>query len=105
MFKRISVEEAHSLITDAAAQIADIRDEISYEAAHITGAIHLSNSNLQDFIEHCDPQRCTVVYCYHGISSQSAAAYLCEKGFCEVYSLDGGFEAWHAAYGTNDQAK
>ncbi len=35
--------------------------------------------------------------CYHGISSQGAAQYLVNQGFEEVYSVDGGFEAWHRA--------
>ncbi len=33
--------------------------------------------------------------CYHGISSQGAAQYLINQGFDAVYSVDGGFEAWH----------
>ena len=36
--------------------------------------------------------------CYHGNSSQSAAAYLVGQGFSEVYSVDGGFELWRATY-------
>jgi rhodanese-related sulfurtransferase len=39
-----------------------------------------------------------IVSCYHGNSSQGAAAYLVGQGFSEVYSLDGGFELWHATY-------
>jgi thiosulfate sulfurtransferase len=35
-----------------------------------------------------------IVCCYHGISSQQAAQFLIHQGFEEVYSLDGGFEAW-----------
>ena len=30
--------------------------------------------------------------------SQSAAAFLNEKGFDEVYSLDGGFEYWRGCF-------
>jgi thiosulfate sulfurtransferase len=40
------------------------------------------------------------VVCYHGNSSQSAAAYLVSQGFSEVYSLDGGFELWRTTYPT-----
>lgn len=39
-----------------------------------------------------------VVVCYHGISSQNAAQYLHEQGFDDVYSLDGGFQAWREAH-------
>jgi thiosulfate sulfurtransferase len=35
-----------------------------------------------------------VVYCYHGQTSQGAAAYLLDQGFREVYSVIGGFERW-----------
>ncbi|MGL5628515.1 MAG: rhodanese-like domain-containing protein, partial [Plesiomonas shigelloides] len=35
-----------------------------------------------------------IVMCYHGNSSQGAAQYLVNQGFDEVYSLNGGFEAW-----------
>jgi len=40
------------------------------------------------------------VVCYHGNSSQSAAAYLISQGFSDVYSLDGGFELWRGTYPT-----
>ena len=35
-----------------------------------------------------------VVYCHHGIRSQSAAALLERSGVKEVYSLAGGIDAW-----------
>jgi thiosulfate sulfurtransferase len=35
------------------------------------------------------------VYCYHGNSSQSAAAYLAEQGFEATFSIDGGYETYH----------
>ncbi|CRR54182.1 Thiosulfate sulfurtransferase GlpE [Pseudomonas aeruginosa] len=39
-----------------------------------------------------------MVVCYHGNSSQSAAAYFIQQGFSDVYSLDGGFELWRSVY-------
>lgn len=79
-----------------AVQIVDIRDDESYAAGHIDKAFHLHNSNLQQFIMEADPDKPTLVYCYHGHMSQGAAAYLAEQGFADTYSLDGGFEAWSA---------
>ena len=38
--------------------------------------------------------RPVIVYCHHGIRSQSAAAYLDRTGIKEVYSLTGGIDAW-----------
>ncbi|MBL2893588.1 thiosulfate sulfurtransferase GlpE, partial [Klebsiella pneumoniae] len=36
-----------------------------------------------------------MVMCYHGNSSKGAAQYLLQQGFDKVYSVDGGFDAWH----------
>ncbi|EGH30312.1 thiosulfate sulfurtransferase, partial [Pseudomonas syringae pv. japonica str. M301072] len=47
---------------------------------------------ISDFIREADLDKPLVVVCYHGNSSQSAAAYLVGQGFSDVYSVDGGFE-------------
>jgi thiosulfate sulfurtransferase len=98
MFKRISATDAHALLLTGNAQIVDIRDEMSYQNAHVEGALNLNNTNLQSFIESADPDRPLLVYCYHGISSQSAAEFLSQKGFEEVYSIDGGFDACNGLF-------
>ncbi|MCE9686199.1 MULTISPECIES: thiosulfate sulfurtransferase GlpE [Shewanella] len=79
-------------------QIVDIRDPASFEAGHIQGATHLNNENLAHFIADADMDKPLVVVCYHGMSSQNAAQYLHEQGFDQVYSLDGGYSAWHEAH-------
>lgn len=96
-FKRIDVDTARALLAEAPGnglQIVDVRDEGSYAAAHIAGALHLDNTTLAEFLESADADKPLLVYCYHGNMSQGAAAYFAEKGFTEAYSLDGGFEAW-----------
>jgi len=105
MFKRISATDAHNLLLSGNAQVVDIRDEMSYQSAHIKGALSLNNTNLQDFIENADPDRPVLVYCYHGISSQSAAEFLSQKGFEDVYSVDGGFEACQGLFAVESGGK
>ena len=46
------------------------------------------------FVSESDKDIPLIVCCYHGISSQGAAAYFAEQGFREVYSLNGGYDAW-----------
>ena len=96
-FKRIPPEQAQAL-REQGAVVVDIRDQPTYAAAHITGAQHLDNVNIADFIRAADLDAPLIVACYHGNSSQSAAAYLAHQGFAEVYSLDGGFELWRSQY-------
>ncbi len=52
---------------------------------------------MVQFMEQAEFDQSVLVMCYLGISSQGAAQYLVNQGFEEVYSVDGGFEAWHRA--------
>lgn len=96
-FTRISADQALALRSQGAV-VVDIRDPQSFAAGHISGSLHLDNHSLHDFIAKADFDKPLIVSCYHGNSSQSAAAYLAHQGFSEVYSLDGGFDGWRASY-------
>lgn len=96
-FKRISPQDAQALRENGAV-VVDIREPNVFAARHITGAKHLDNHSLHDFITQADLDAPVIVACYHGNSSQSAAAYLVSQGFSDVYSLDGGFELWKATF-------
>ncbi|MFD2640442.1 thiosulfate sulfurtransferase GlpE [Pseudomonas japonica] len=96
-FKRIPPEQAQAL-REQGAVVVDIRDPQAYASSHITGSSHLDNHSVADFIRNADLDAPTVVVCYHGNSSQSAAAYLVSQGFSNVYSLDGGFELWRSTF-------
>ena len=96
-FKRIPPEQAQAL-REKGAVVVDIRDPQAYASGHINGALRLDNQNIQDFIRAADLDAPLVVVCYHGNSSQSAAAYLVSQGFSDVYSLDGGFELWRGTF-------
>ena len=96
-FKRIPPEQAQAL-REQGAVVVDIRDPQSFAQGHISGSQHLDNHSLPDFIAAADLDAPLIVTCYHGHSSQSAAAYLAHQGFSAVYSLDGGFELWQSLY-------
>ncbi|MGE8068111.1 thiosulfate sulfurtransferase GlpE [Pseudomonas sp. NPDC089569] len=96
-FKRIAPEQAHALRAQGAV-VVDIRDPQTYALNHIAGSTHLDNHSVSEFIRNADLDAPTVVVCYHGNSSQSAAAYLISQGFSDVYSMDGGFELWRTTY-------
>lgn len=103
MFKQLQHHELENLLTERDdVVIADVRDQDSFEQAHIANAIHLSMATLQDFCEQADKSRPILVYCYHGVSSQSVAQHLVDHGFTQVYSLIGGFEIWKEHHPTSD---
>lgn len=104
-FEHISVEGAKQLMANKAARMVDIRDDQSFEAGHIEDSVQLNNGSLQGFMNDTDFDIPVIVCCYHGISSQQAAQFLIHQGFEEVYSMDGGFEAWRSAYPFVSSAK
>ena len=93
-FENITVADAKAMMQRKTVKFADIRDIDSFNAQHIAGAHHLTNANLQEFIEESNPDCPLIVYCFHGHSSQPAAQLLIDRGFEEVYSLIGGYESW-----------
>lgn len=96
--QQIPIDEAKKKLDQKACIFVDIRDPASYRTAHIPGALHLQDSNVQEFIENTDKETPVIVYCYHGNSSLGATAYFVENGFKDVASMSGGFEAWRQVY-------
>lgn len=97
-FVVISVEQAQQKLQQLGVALVDIRDPQSYATGHAEGAFHLTNETLQNFMQNNEFDTPVMVMCYHGNSSRGAAQYLLHQGFEEVYSIDGGFEAWARAY-------
>lgn len=97
-FECISVQQAQQRLEQGAALLIDIRDPQSFAAAHASGAFHLTNDSLNTFMQQTDFSTPVLVMCYHGNSSKGAAQYLLTQGFDQAYSIDGGFDAWRAAF-------
>ncbi|HEX9146830.1 MAG TPA: thiosulfate sulfurtransferase GlpE [Candidatus Binatia bacterium] len=94
----IQIHEAKKRLDEKHCTFVDIRDPDSYSAAHIPGALHLHDGNVQEFLQTADKEKPLVVYCYHGNSSLGAVAYFRNNGFTDVASMSGGFEAWRPVY-------
>jgi thiosulfate sulfurtransferase len=95
---QIQIHDAKQKLDGKNAVFVDIRDPNSYGQAHIPGAIHLHDGNVQDFVQKTAKEKDIVVYCYHGNSSLGATAFLIENGFKNVASMAGGFEGWRQVY-------
>lgn len=97
-YKCISIDEAKMLIDKGQATIADVRDAGSYRAGSIENAVNVQQENVEEFLAAAEKNKPVIVYCYHGHSSQGAADYFFSQGYPEVYSIDGGYEAWRLKY-------
>ncbi|CAL75719.1 putative thiosulfate sulfurtransferase; Rhodanese-like domain/ankyrin repeat domain protein [Bradyrhizobium sp. ORS 278] len=76
----------------------DVRDQASFNAARMAGAQHLTQRNLSELIAGTNRRTAILIYCYHGHASQEYAQTFSDFGFTEVYSLDGGYEAWRLRF-------
>jgi thiosulfate sulfurtransferase len=101
-FEQIDIHKAKELMDRGEATIVDIRDPEAYKQAHIPKAIPVTDETLPSFLKTTDKKKPLICYCYHGISSQSAAQYFQKEGFQKVFSIVGGFEEWRTIYPTQE---
>jgi thiosulfate/3-mercaptopyruvate sulfurtransferase len=93
-FQRIDVARAEDLLERSDLLVLDARDAGSFEKSHVNGAQPISSANLSAVVGDTAKTRPILIYCYHGNASQEYAQTFSDFGFGEVYSLDGGYEAW-----------
>lgn len=96
-YQRVDVNRARTLAQQSETLVLDVRDERSFAAGHIDSAIHVTSVSIDPVISQTPRQTPVLIYCYHGIASQTYAQMFIDFGFRTVYSLDGGYEAWRAA--------
>jgi len=101
-FCRIDIRRAGLLLLRSDLLLLDARDAGSFERSHINGARHISSADLSGVINDTAKVRPILIYCYHGNASREYAQIFSDFGFSEVYSLDGGYEAWCTRPPTNE---
>lgn len=96
-FRRIDVATARELLRRPDVLLLDCRTTVDFQRGSMDGAQHLCDSNAGDYLMGHPKHTPVLIYCYHGNASQHRAQMFVDFGFSEVYSLDGGYEAWCAA--------
>ena len=96
-FRNISVADAKALIATRSPVIFDVRAKDAYDQAHIGGAQHLTVVLMSQITARLPNDIPVLIYCYHGFASQEWGQIFSDFRYQEVYSLEGGYEAWHQA--------
>lgn len=99
-YRRITVSEASMLLQEQSATLLDCRHPGDFRKGHIKGAAALGDYNAQEYIHELPKQQPLLIYCYRGNASQVYAQLFIDFGFQQVYSLDGGYEAWCGVHGS-----
>ena len=84
------------------AVILDVRTPLEYEMSHIKGSVNVDvqDESFADRVEALDPDKTYIVHCTKnpaGGRSSRALETLQSLGFKRLYSLQGGYVAWHEA--------
>jgi thiosulfate/3-mercaptopyruvate sulfurtransferase len=93
-FRRIGLAEAQVVLAREGVAILDVRAPDTFHAGHIEGARHVSMADLGPVMASTPKTAPVLIYCYRGNASQEYAQIFSDFRYLEVYSLDGGYEAW-----------
>jgi rhodanese-related sulfurtransferase len=95
----ITVEEFEKKLSDGNAQLIDVRTPEEYNQGHLKGALNynINSSEFENQLSKLDKNKPVLVYCLSGGRSGSAAEIMADKGFTEVYNMQGGIMKWIAA--------
>ena len=74
--------------------IIDVREPFEYEIARIDGAKLIPLAEIGDRTEELQREQPIVVHCHSGARSAQAVRLLQQRGFSNVYNLEGGIDAW-----------
>lgn len=75
-------------------ELVDVRQPEEYAEGHIPGAVLMPLATLEARQADLPRDRKIILYCRAGHRSMAGALALCGLGFRELYSLEGGINAW-----------
>ena len=75
-------------------ELIDVREAFEYEIARIDGAKLIPLGEIAERVSELQRERPIVVHCHSGQRSAQAVRLLRQRGFANVYNLEGGIDAW-----------
>jgi sulfur-carrier protein adenylyltransferase/sulfurtransferase len=75
-------------------ELIDVREPFEFEIARIDGAKLIPLGEIADRTDELQHEQTIVVHCHSGRRSAQAVRLLQQRGFTNVYNLEGGIDAW-----------
>ncbi len=75
-------------------ELIDVREPFEYEIARIHGAKLIPLGEITERLDELSGKQPIVVHCHSGKRSEQAARLLQQRGFANVFNLEGGIDAW-----------
>jgi rhodanese-related sulfurtransferase len=90
----ISVDELDDLLRGDGVHLLDVREEWEFRRRRVPGAVSAPLAQLAGRIAELPRDKPIAVICEHGHRSLAAPDYLRGRGFENVFSVQGGTDAW-----------
>src|SRR6184192_3902233 len=74
--------------------LIDVREPFEFEIARIDGAKLIPLGEIPERADELDREQTLIVHCHSGRRSAQAVRLLKQRGFANVYNLEGGIDAW-----------
>lgn len=92
----LNPEQWNELLSQPETLVIDTRNDYEVEIGHFEGAIDPKTTSFREFVEFVDnnldpeDERPIAMYCTGGIRCEKATAFMLQRGFKNVYHLEGG---------------
>ena len=80
--------------TSEAPVLLDVREDREVAICQLPGSVHIPMGRIESSLDRLDPDKPLVAICHHGTRSYQVAVYLEQRGFTDVYNLQGGIDRW-----------
>lgn len=91
----ISVQELNAKMEDQEPfDLIDVREPFEFEIARIEGAKLIPLGEILERADELNREQTLIVHCHSGRRSAEAVRLLKQRGFANVYNLEGGIAAW-----------
>jgi adenylyltransferase/sulfurtransferase len=95
MIPAISVQELkRKMDASEGFELIDVREPFEFEIARIEGAKLIPLGEIAERADELQRVQSIVVHCHSGRRSEQAVRLLQQRGFANVYNLQGGIDAW-----------
>ena len=74
--------------------IIDVREAWELQQSSLEGAIHIPMNSIPQSLDRIPKDRPVVIMCHMGSRSATVVNWMQQRGFDNLYSLEGGIDLW-----------
>jgi len=94
LVRQITVVELRDMMESGfGCELVDVRTDVEQSIARIE-KFRILDQDYHDQLCDCDKDTPIIFQCHHGIRSQQTAEYFRQRGFRNLYNVQGGIDAW-----------